>query len=351
MKTDQRILPFLKLGEKLRHLSGEPSGLYPEDEPMVGAMNAAVAANPWFTLPMVGNALASLGEALTAGAMEQWLAPYRERLDRAGPPRRIGVVMAGNVPAVGFHDFLSVLLAGHRIVARLSASDDLLLPAMAEILCRAEPGFRDRITFTGGKLEGFNAVIATGSGNTSRYFEYYFRDVPHIIRKNRNGIAILSGEETPGELVGLSDDILLYFGLGCRNVSKLFVPPGYDFDPLARALEEHRDLLHHNKYRNNYDYQRSVFLLNGTRFYEAGPILLREDSAIASPVSVVHYEYYHDDGSPDDSFRSQRDDIQCVVSATARTFPVIPPGMAQKPALWEYADGVDTMEFLLSIPQ
>jgi hypothetical protein len=262
--------------------------------------------------------------------------------------RTVAVVMAGNIPAVGFHDLLCVLISGNRLMARLSSNDKQLLPAICDMLVGIEPGFADRFSFTEEQISGFDAVIATGSNNTARYFNYYFGKYPHIIRKNRNGVAVLTGNETEKELKALGEDIFTYFGLGCRNVSKLFIPDGYDVKILLDALQVFEKAGDHHKYHNNYDYNKSIYLVNGDDHFDNGFLLLKEDASIASPVSVVYFERYSAIGKLNDLINGNLEDIQCVVSTDRKIHGAIPPGTTQHPKLWDYADGVDTMKFLVS---
>jgi len=347
MEAKRMIDSFKTLGEHLRDFGRGSAS--PAAGRLTEAAEKASASNPWFTPAMIRNALTNLGEALECRAVDEWLAPYCDKLAEARQPQRIGLVMAGNIPAAGFHDFLCVLVAGHRLTGRLSSSDAFLLPAMAGLLEDIDPAWSGHIILNGEKLSAFDAVIATGSDNTSRYFDYYFGRYPHIIRKNRNGVAILDGHESPADLDGVADDIMLYFGLGCRNISKIFLPPGYHFEGLAGALSRYQDLLNHNKYRNNFDYQRSVLMVNGISFLEPGPVIFRREESIASPVAVVHYDYYSRPEDLGPEITRHSDNIQCVVSACPLPFPSVMPGTSQKPALGDYADGVDTLEFLLSL--
>ena len=305
--------------------------------------------NGWFIPDNVKHMVSSLAESLREDKLETWLQPYREAIDRKKPVNRVGVVMAGNLPLVGFHDFLSVLITGDRIVAKLSADDNKLLPAVAGLLFEIEPGFQDYVEFTDDRLENFDAIIATGSDNTSRYFEYYFGKYPHIIRRNRNGAAVLTGNETESDLEKLSEDIFLYFGLGCRNVSKLFVPENYDFDNLLEVLGRNKKVIESHKYFNNYEYNKAIYLVNRTPHFDSGNLLLTEDFRFASPVSVVYYEYYHDLNSVKEILKENREKIQCVVSGNESLENTVPFGKSQQPELWDYADGVDTVRFLLTI--
>lgn len=346
MNLAARIDSFEMLGDRLRRFDENSSCA--DLLPLVEASRQANLRNPWFTPGNIKSALNSLGLMLSPGSLDHWLSRYGNMTDPPGR-RKIGVVMAGNIPAVGFHDFLCVLLAGHKIVAKLSASDDQLLPAMAGILTDFRPEWNDCISFTSGKLENFDAIIATGSTNTSRYFDFYFGKYPHIIRRNRNGVAVLSGVEQDQDLQNLADDLMLYYGLGCRNVSKIYVPAGYDFAPLIEALRKFSDYANHHKYRNNYDYFRSVFLVSQVPFMDTGFLILKEDPSIASRIAVLHYEYYDNVEEVAALIGEQSESIQCVVSNMELSVSTLAPGETQKPALWDYADGVDTMEFLLSL--
>ncbi len=305
--------------------------------------------NPWFTAGNVKNAISEIGTSLEGAKIEKWLNTYNLKKLEHSKPRTVGVVMAGNIPLVGFHDFLSVLMSGHKILAKLSSDDNHLLPLIAKIMIKIDPGFSKQIEFTSQKLENFDAVIATGSNNTSRYFEYYFGKYPHIIRKNRNGIAVLNGNETNSDLSELGKDIFNYFGLGCRSISKLFVPKNYNFQKFFEAIEEFKDVINHSKYVNNYDYNKSIFLVNRQAHLDNGFLLLKEATAYSSPISVVNYEVYEGFGAMYNTIQLNQEKIQCVVSIDKKISISVPPGKSQMPELWDYADGIDTMEFLLSL--
>jgi len=257
--------------------------------------------------------------------------------------------MAGNIPLAGFHDFMCVLISGNIFVGKLSSQDKYLLPAIAEELNGIAPSVKESVFFTEERLPPFDAVIATGSNNSSRYFEYYFGKYPHIIRKNRNSVAILNGMESKEELGLLADDIFLYFGLGCRNVTKIFIPEGYDFTMLTKALRKYKDRLSmQSKYMNNYDYNKSIFLINQILHNDLEFCILKEDNSIASPISVLYYEYYRDISDVINYISVNREKIQCLVAGKTYTNYTVLFGKSQQPELWDYADGVDTMEFLIS---
>jgi hypothetical protein len=249
--------------------------------------------------------------------------------------------MAGNIPLVGFHDFLSVLISGNYLIAKTSSKDPELILKVGEILCSIEPRFRNYIEFTEYELKDFDVVIATGSNNSSRYFDQYFGRYPNIIRRNRNSVAIIEGNESGEELENLGKDIFLYFGLGCRNVSKLFIPEGFDIRFMVSKWEHFAGVTSHVKYANNYDFSKAVYLVNKENFLDTGHILLKEDKGLSSPVAVLYYEYYESLSALHSETELLKDKIQCIVGHDHTPF-----GKAQSPHLWDYADGIDTLEFL-----
>jgi hypothetical protein len=309
-----------------------------------GAIEKSLSSNSWFTPASVYGMLYALGSVMERPALQQWLEMYPAVNDE--DHKKVAVVMAGNVPAVGFHDFLSVLISGHRLLAKPSSGDAFLIPAIGRLLSEIEPGYEKRMEFSPGPLRGFNAVIATGSNNSARYFSEYFAGYPHIIRKNRNALAVLSGNESPDTLQKLGDDIFLFYGLGCRNVSKVLVPEGYDFKDFFIAMESFSHVSDHHKYTNNYDYNKSVYLVNGNPHFDNGFLLLKEDPRLASPVSVLYYETYQSPEQVNAYIEKAGEHIQCVIAADMGIRGSIPPGRGQYPRLWDYADGVDTMAFL-----
>ena len=272
--------------------------------------------------------------------MDKWAQHYH--LDDNIAIKNIGIVMAGNIPLVGFHDFLAAFVSGHKQTIKLSSKDDVLLKFLVAKLCSWNPAVADRVSFSE-LLKGCDAYIATGSNNSARYFDQYFAKYPNIIRRNKTSVAILTGKESEAELEKLADDIHLYFGLGCRNVTKLLVPKGYDFVPLIRSFDRYSYFMDQHKYKNNYDYQLSIMLLNNVYYMTNGNTLLMENSAAFSPISVVNYEYY-EPGEMPAALLQNEEDIQCLVGSGH-----IPFGQAQCPGLFSYADGADTMQFLLSL--
>lgn len=303
--------------------------------------------NPWFTEDNLRFALATTGQSLTVENLVSWLSCYAEPAP-AKSTRRVAVVMAGNVPLAGFHDMLCVLMSGHNLLAKLSAKDDQLLKLFAGILCSINSGFTGRIEFTEGRLKDFDAVIATGSNNTARYFDFYFGKYPNIIRKNRNSAAIIDGTETKEELKRLADDVFRYFGLGCRSVSKLFVPVNYDFTPLIEEFSVYRHLINHNQWANNYDYQKAIHLIDRIEHLDTGFLLLREEASCASPIAVLNYEKAESTEAALESAGQDQDKLQCIVGSNTADRIIIPFGEAQRPGLSDYADNIDTMDFLLN---
>ena len=305
--------------------------------------------NPWFTREYVLEALKGVEEMINVEVLNKWLEPYKDVSIPVAKPRNIGLILAGNIPLVGFHDLLCVLMAGHRVIAKPSSKDNRLLRIVAELISAIDSELGSRIEFVEEKLTGMEAVIATGSDNSARYFEYYFKDIPHIIRKNRNGIAVLTGEESEEELMGIGRDIFTYFGMGCRNVTKLYIPGDYDLTILLGVLDRYHALCQNNKYANNLDYYRTIYLMNQVSLLDNEVILLKEDTAIASPVGVVFYERYSEIGWVEQVLADRKEEIQCVVSKHPEIQGALPPGTTQNPKPWDYADGLDTLRFLIEL--
>jgi hypothetical protein len=301
--------------------------------------------NGWFTLEQVHHSISSWAEALTEDNLNKWLANYTITEESN---KNIGIILAGNIPLVGFHDFLSVLITGNNVLVKTSSNDQHLIKFLAKYLISIDNRLQNKITFVEGKLEGFDAVIATGSNNTSRYFEYYFKKKPSIIRKNRNSVAVLNGKETTEDLIALGEDIFRYFGLGCRNVSKLFVPKGYEFKTFFEAIYEYKDVIFYERYANNYDYNKAVFLMSLYKLLDNEFLTLKEDASYSSPISSVFYEYYDTIEEIKTKLEEDAEQIQCVVSNNLIDNS-ISFGQTQKPMLWDYADNVDTIKFLLKL--
>ena len=352
MTLRDKINAFVELGKFLGQFSENESVKNPEVlqndlffDDYLNLLKLSQSHNGWFTPEQVFFATRSWADALTTENLDRWLVGYNLK---AVEPKTVGLILAGNIPLVGFHDFLSVLISGHKVLAKTSSNDQHLLPFLAKYLIAVAPEFAKYITFTAGKLTDFDAIIATGSNNTARYFEHYFSHVPNIIRKNRNSAAILSGDESREQLVALGEDIFRYFGLGCRNVSKLFVPKNYNFDAFFDAIFDFKDAIYYEKYANNYDYNKAVFLMSNFKLLDNEFLTLKEDSSYASPISSVFYEFYDDLAALKLRLKSDALQIQCIVSNDL-TDNSIKFGKTQQPELWDYADDVDTMAFLQTL--
>lgn len=343
---------FVELGNFLRQFSLEKNtketsvlqnDLFYDD--FISLIELSQSHNGWFTPEQVYFSIQSWGNALSETNLNQWLSTYD--FSKIAP-KKIGLILAGNIPLVGFHDFLSVLISGHDVLVKTSSSDQHLLKFLAKYLIAIQPELNSKITFVEGKLEGFDAVIATGSNNTARYFEYYFKDKPSIIRKNRNSVAVLNGTETHEELVGLGEDIFRYFGLGCRNVSKLFVPKDYNFEAFFKAMFEYSEVIQYEKYANNYDYNKAVFLMSNFQLLDNEFLTIKEDTSYSSPISSVFYEFYDSLDEVKSRLSNDADQIQCIVSKDLIENSIV-FGQTQQPKLWDYADNVDTLAFLSKI--
>jgi hypothetical protein len=289
MKVEELILAFSKLAICLKDtLEDRQTGNSKLKKQIAQEQNH----NAWFVPFFVQKSIMAIVQMLDEEALNQWITPYQNRIDKAETSLRIGVIMAGNIPLVGFHDFLSVMITGHTFVGKLSSQDAHLLPIIAEILCEIEPRFKDKILFCPDKLGEIDRLIATGSNNAAHYFGYYFQKYPSIIRKHCNSIALLDGNESEEDLKKLADDVFLYFGLGCRNVSKIYIPRNYNFEQLFTAFNTYKNIVNqHNKYLNNLEYQKTVHLLNAVSFLDMGVIICKEDRSLASPIAVLHYQY------------------------------------------------------------
>ena len=301
--------------------------------------------NGWFTSQQVYFSIQSWATALTEQNVLKWISNYNFSNTKS---KTVSIILAGNIPLVGFHDFLCVLLSGHKVVAKTSSNDQKLLPFIAKYLVSINTDLSNFIEFADGKLQNFDAVIATGSNNTARYFEYYFKSKPSIIRKNRNSVAVLSGLESKVDLKNLGEDLFRYFGLGCRNVSKLFVPRNYNFDSFFEAIFDFKDCIEYEKYANNYDYNKAVFLMSNYKLLDNGFLIVKEDVSYASPIAAVFFEYYDDLQDVKTKIEIDKDKIQCVVSKLALA-NAIDFGRTQQPNLWDYADNVDTLDWLISV--
>ena len=320
--------------------------LFNDTERFSAIFAQAEQQNSWFTQHNLTFARNTWATTLSEANIKRWLSAYK--LSEPQNVKKILLIMAGNIPLVGFHDLLCVWVSGHKAVVKLSSEDKLLLPFIVKQLRDLIPEWAEAVTFSDEKVTDFDAVIATGSNNTARYFEYYFGKKPHIIRKNRNSVAVLTGKETQEELTALGKDIFQYYGLGCRSVSKLFVPENYSFDAFFQAIYTYRDIINEQKYANNYDYNKAVYLMSLYKLLENGFLILKEDKSYASPIATLFYEYYTDTEALKKQLITDTEQIQCVV-AKGLLPDEIAFGNTQIPQLWEYADNVDTLNFLSNL--
>ena len=349
MTVEDRIVAFKKLGDLLSQF--KPDGIVKNNsikynELFFNAFNTqikrAYEINGWFTEENILHSFNNWSNVLNYNNLSSWTSSYN--LDN-NSPKNIAVIMAGNIPLVGFHDFLSALISGNNVIVKQSSNDRHFLPLIAKYLEKIEPSFKGKIKFTDEKLKKFDAVIATGSNNTARYFEYYFGKYPNIIRQNRNSVALLTGKESEEDLKNLGEDIFRYFGLGCRSVAKIFVPKNYDFDLLFQAIYSYNNIIEYKKYENNYDYNKAVYLMSQFKIVENGFIMFKEDKSYSSPIATLFYEYYDDLNELKIKLEIDKDLIQCIV-ANCELENATGFGETQKPQLLDYADNVDTMDFL-----
>lgn len=337
MNFEKRLEALLLLGEYIQK----------KDVPLQKAIQRNYINNQWFTPENQWKSLNAIqSEFLNRSKLEAWLEKYP--INDQSTKKKVGLILAGNIPLVGFHDFLCVWLSGHTALVKTSGKDEKLFVHLLEFLEKTieKPNNRFEIVE---RLKDFDAIIATGSNNSGRYFDYYFGKYPNIIRKNRSSVAILKGDETKEEITALGNDLFDYFGLGCRNVSKIFVPKDFDFVSFLDNLASFEGLMHHNKYKNNYDYNRSILLLNETPHFASDYIMLAENKGMVSPISTLYYEFYEHQSEWENRLMDEAEQIQCVVG-NARHYPeLLPFGKAQEPTLSDYADNIDTMEFLVNL--
>lgn len=339
MNLSDRIATFVQLGHFLKN---------PENtSELQEIIDKAFYSNHWFTPENGTKALQAIAnEYLNEEKLSAWIKGYNVTTEEA---KNVGVVMAGNIPAVGFHDLMCVLLSGHRILAKVSTPDFVLINYFIQKIIEINPGFSERILISE-RLNQADAFIATGSSNSARYFEYYFSKKPHIIRKNRSSVAILTNRETEADLRALGHDVLDYFGLGCRNVSTVFVPEHYDFIPFLNVLEPMAfEFTSHHKYNNNYDYNKSIYLINAVPHLDNGFLLVTPNEGLVSPISTLYYQTYSDLKKLEENLGTVSDKIQCIASKDGFYPGSVSLGNTQHPGLSDYADGIDTMAFLLSI--
>ena len=299
--------------------------------------------NNWFTAENISLRFKGIAMFLQKESLSEWVSHYNfENLK----PKKVGVVMAGNIPLVGFHDFLSIIISGHKLAAKTSSSDDVLIRWIINELLELEPGMKTSLMFAD-RLNDVDAIIATGSNNSARYFEYYFSKIPHIIRKNRTSCAVLTGSESDDQLNALGSDIFSYYGLGCRNVSKIFIPKGYELPNLLNHFMSFKGVIDHHKYNNNYDYNKSIYLVNRESHLDTGFLLVRQTTELLSPISVLFYEYYINEQALGQMLELQKDHIQCFVGNGS--ICNVDFGQTQCPKVNDYADGVDTLSFLTEL--
>jgi hypothetical protein len=337
MNLQERIQSLEKWGQDIENISdGSKASLFQQ----------ANNKNGWFTPESNSQAFAGILSWFKPSVLEAWTKNYD--LPSRFTNKSVGLVMAGNIPLVGFHDFLCVLISGNVARVKLSSQDDVLLPYLTDLLVKTDSRWVTQFSFEE-RLNTVDAVIATGSDNSARYFEYYFRDKPKIIRKNRTSVGVIMGEENRDEFQALSKDVFTFFGLGCRNVSKIFIPEGFELKVLIKAFQPNAEIVNHNKYANNYDYQRAIRLISQKEFFDSGFFLLEKSEDLVSPISVIYYETYTTQKHLTQLLEAKSEKIQCIVSAKAWYKGSIPFGDAQTPTLHDYADGVDTLKFLSEI--
>ena len=342
MNVQQRISAFVTLGKVLENVAEST-----ESSDWDSAISNARNHNAWFTEENIRLAFRGIARMLTAEKLEQWLLPYSEQLSDQSP-KNVGIIMAGNIPLVGFHDLMTVLITGNNAIVKTSSQDDILPRKLIETLESIEPRFSNSAQFVDGKMTGFSHVIATGSSNSARYFDFYFKKYPSIIRKNRNSVAIITGSETDDELRALGKDIFRFFGLGCRNVSKVYVHSTVSLPELLNKFEGWQHISNHNKYHNNYDFHKAIFLVEKIKHLDTGFLLLTENDSLACPVSVLHYKAFDALDAVKKELTLKANEIQCIVASNALSLEnTVPFGTSQEPNPWDYADGVNTIGFLL----
>jgi len=333
MTLKERISLFSSLGELIKNSL---------DAKFEEKINKAIQLNPWFTKHHIKTSFDSISQMLEEENVVNWIGSYNLSETKS---KDVLIITAGNIPIVGFHDLLCVLISGHKAILKISSKDNILMKYIIELLISIDSRIVDYIIIVDDVVKSnYDALIATGSDNSSKYFNYYFKDYKSIIRKNRRSVAILNGEETGEDLKQLAKDIFLYFGLGCRNVSKLYLPSGYNTDKLFNAFFDYKDVINHLKYSNNYHYNKTVYLMNSEKLLDNGFVLLKEDNSIQSPVATVFFEYYNNRSDLNDFIEENKVLFQCIVSKDDIEF-----GQTQFPKINDYSDQIDTIEFLLSI--
>ena len=343
----ERIQAFSDLGILFRENSSSQKikTFQKWDSELNKLLNDSYQYNSWFTENNLKLSLNNWSAELNKKNIENWLKNYKIELKSS---KTVAIIMAGNVPIVGFHDLMCSLILGFKCIVKLSSDDKILIPLIVKFIQSRFDGFKEKVFFESNILKNFDAVIATGSNNSHKYFEYYFGKYPNLLRKTRHSVAVLNGNESDSELAMLSNDVFDYFGLGCRSVSKIFIPKGYDLDLLFNAFYMKRFVIDHNKYANNYDYNKAVYLMSEEKFYDNGFVILKEEKKLGSPIACVYFEYYDDLVQVQNIIKINNQNIQCVVS-NEKIFNGISFGTTQCPKLSDYADNVDTLKFLLKI--
>lgn len=342
MKKQVYILGLIKLGKFIKDFLSKNTEDYNEfDEEFGIVLRKSELDNPWFNIENQKYALQQWANLLTEEKINDWLSAY----SFSENPKKVGLILAGNIPLVGFHDVVSTIMSGNIPVIKLSSKDKMMIPFL---LRRWNELSENKIEYQiVEKLSDYDAVIATGSNNTARYLEYYFKDSLSLIRKNRTSVAVLNGNETDEEIQALANDIFRYFGLGCRNVTRLFIPRDFGLERLFENFMNFKEVINHNKYANNYDYNRAIFLLNQEKFWDNNFVLLKEDDKLFSPLGVLHFSRYENIEEVKDFLTENEQDIQCVVARPELSIEnSVAIGEAQCPSLNTYADNVDTMRFL-----
>ncbi|MBT4232324.1 MAG: acyl-CoA reductase [Flavobacteriaceae bacterium] len=343
----ERLIAFSELGTLFKeNVDKKENKKFPEwDTVLEKTLIESHSYNSWFTIDNLKLSLKNWSNSLQENIISDWLSKYNIE-DKSS--KKIAIIMAGNIPAVGFHDLLCSLLLNFNCIVKLSSEDKLLIPFIVKFLESRNEKLKNKVTFESEKLKDFDGVIATGNNNSHRYFDYYFSKYPNLLRKTRHSIAVLDGKESDNDLSDLSNDIFNYFGLGCRSVSKVFIPYGYDLDLLFNAFFRHKEVVNHNKYVNNFDYNKAVYLMSKEKFIENGFIILKEESKLGSPIGCLFYEFYNDKKEITKLINNNSDSIQCVVS-NINFNTNIKFGQTQCPNINDYADNNDTIKFLLKI--
>jgi len=340
MTLKQRIEGFVQVGLFIkRHFNEQKPTETHLHQGLDKLLEMAHIYNNWFIPEFVKESLINISELLK----EEGLIKFSETIKET-TQKTVAIICAGNIPMVAFHDILCVLLSGNKALIKLSSDDNVLIPFFLKLLTHYQPEFENQILFAEGKLGAFDAVIATGSNNTAQHFKTYFGKYPHIIRKNRSSIAVLTGNESSEDLKNLGKDIFLYFGLGCRNVSKVMVPEGYSFDKFFESIVDFGFVVNNKKYGNNYDYHRAIYLLESMQFLDNNFLMIKESADLHSPVGVLYYQYYKNEKELTDHLKALNGELQCIVGDNHTPF-----GYSQQPVITDFADNVNTLEFLVNL--